>query len=1231
MSVDLVKEQHERQPVCAVFLYQLAHAMALGYGTIAEEVRSLFLKRLELSGFKSFADKTELEFVQGITAVVGPNGSGKSNIADGIRWVLGEQSARSLRGGKMEDIIFAGSDARKAVNYGEVSLTLDNSSGSLPLDFNEVTVTRRVHRSGESEYFINKQACRLKDITELFMDTGIGKEAYSIIGQGRIEEILSTKSEDRRGIFEEASGIVKYKSRKKETEKKLEETEQNLLRIHDLVSELEDQIEPLRIQSEKAVRFKELKELLKKNEISVYVYQIEHLYAAWKEAEDKLKALDTERLALSSVVSKHDAQLEKHRMETRRLEEEVEQLQALLLELSEEFEKCEGYGEVLKERRKNYTANRQQLIQTMALQEQRVSDKRSELERFGVKMAEVGAELKEFQARLAKEEERLQGVSGGMSSEAEDMLKTELLDKLNQMAQARNEARYAEQQLESLNRRLERLEEERHRWQEQRDLIADRKQQLEHKLESVVHEIDKVRQRYLDVSQRLKEKQTLLEDLLSTVRKWEQKLGALTSRRDTMREMANDYDGFMLGVKEVLKAKDRNQGLRGIHGAVAELVKVPAEYETAVETALGGALQHIVVDNEAHGREAIAFLKKRQLGRATFLPLDVIRGRSIADHDKKQVASAPGFIGIAVDLVKFDARYEQIFSSLLGNVIIAGTLEEANRIAAKAQYRYRVVTLEGDVVNPGGSMTGGSQQQKKTSLLSRQRQIEELDKEIAASEGQLAELRARAELIKKEIAAETAVLEELRQTGEQMRMEEQQIRAGMGPLDSEARQVEEQLHLYSQDRESLHAEREELKARKLEAGQLIVRLQEEEAALQQAIRHAESVRKASESAREELQTHLTDLKIKVASLAQEKQSLSDQQRRLQGELAADEQELAANRSLLAQLERDMESLEAENVAQIEQLNSLKLKKQQCTEQLEFKRAERAEWQHQLELEENKTRDQRNQLKQVEEEMHQTEVRANRLDVELENMLKKLAEDYELSFELAKERYPVPDDVPSVQNRVRELKREIASLGEVNLGAIEEYQRVNERFQFLTEQKNDLIEAKTTLYQVIREMDEEMAKRFKSTFDEIRSHFGVVFAKLFGGGRADLILSEPDRILDSGIEIVAQPPGKKLQNLQLLSGGERALTAMALLFSMLHVKPVPFCVLDEVEAALDEANVSRFASYLREFSGQTQFIVVTHRKGTMEEADVLYGVTMQEGGVSKLVSVRLEDQEEAIIA
>lgn len=1190
----------------------------------------MFLKRLELAGFKSFADKTELEFVQGITAVVGPNGSGKSNISDGIRWVLGEQSAKSLRGGKMEDIIFAGSDARKAVNYGEVSLTLDNSDQALALEYNEVTVTRRIHRSGDSEYFINRQACRLRDITELFMDTGIGREAYSIIGQGRIEEILSTRSEDRRGIFEEASGIVKYKSRKKEAQKKLDETEQNLLRIHDLVSELEDQIEPLREQSEKALKFKTFKEELKTSEISMYVHQIEELHRAWKEAGDQYSSLESEQIELSAVVGRHDAHLEKHRLESRRLEEEVDALQQSLLHYSAEFEKSEGQGELLRERKRNLEQQREQLTRQLEAGGRKRTEKETELAGLQEKFRTVGGQLELAQQSLKLEEENLQGVSVGTSGELEERLKGELLDVLNQAAQARNDIRYLEQQIETAGRRLERLSEDQDKWQEQKAQLDEQRREMESRLQQAMQAVSEAREKYIRVSADLKNRQLLTEELTQSLRKWEQKRDAVASRRGAFMEMQNDYDGFQHGVKEVLKARGRRDGLRGIHGAVAELIKVPAEIELAVETALGGALQHIVVENETLGRQAISFLKLRQAGRATFLPLDVIRPRSMSQHEKNTVSGLSGFVGVAADLVRYDDQYDAIVSNLLGSVIIAKTLEEANAIAARNQYRFRVVTLEGDVVNAGGSMTGGSLQKKTTSLLGRQRQIDELEQEMQESERQVVDLREQLAKLREEGASRQQEQEELRQVGEQRRIDEQQIRAEIAQHGNAERNLESQQSVFAQDRDMHHAEIREHEAKKLELIAKGEALQEEIAALQEAIRQAEAARKANESAKEALQGQLTELKVTVATAAQEKELLQEQFRRLKAELEALRLEEEAARQSLVSVELELESNGRETTVQIENFNFNKMKKQECAEQMDIKRAARSEWLQKLELEENETREQRNRLKQVEDQMHQMEVRANRLDVELDNLLKKLSEEYELSFELAKERYPVPEDIVGMQNAVKELRRKIAQLGEVNLGAIEEFQRVNERFEFLSTQKADLMEAKATLYQVIHEIDSEMSKRFRVTFDAIREQFVDVFARLFGGGRADLILADPDKLLDTGIEIVAQPPGKKLQNLQLLSGGERALTAIALLFAILRIKPVPFCVLDEVEAALDEANVSRFAQYLREFSQETQFIVVTHRKGTMEEADVLYGVTMEEGGVSKLVSVRL-DEEEAVVS
>lgn len=1190
----------------------------------------MFLKRIELSGFKSFADKTEMEFVRGITAVVGPNGSGKSNISDGIRWVLGEQSAKSLRGGKMEDIIFAGSDARKAVNYGEVSLTLDNTDHVLPLDFNEVTVTRRVHRSGDSEYLINKQSCRLKDITELFMDTGIGKEAYSIIGQGRIEEILSTRSEDRRGIFEEASGIVKYKSRKRDARRKLDETETNLLRIHDLVSELEDQINPLKEQSEKALRYKDLREQLKSKEISLYVYQIEQIHESWSEANGVLATLQEEQLALSTVVSAHDAKLESDRLALRQLEDQIEILQGQLLEYSESFEKSEGYGEVLKERFKNLTQNRDQLQKSLSVSEERYTQRDEELNVLAEKFAEAEKRLKELQTELSAEEAKLLGVTGGISQAQEEALKGQLLEVMNQMAQARNEIHYTEQQKEGVLRRMSRSEEEGTKWRDELERLKGKKSELEQVLEVLSKEIASLRGKYISESERYQSLQKLAEDSQNGIRKWEQKREGLVSRRDTMKEMEDDFDGFVLGVKEVLKAS-RKSALSGVHGAVAELICVPEKLELAVETALGAAMQHIVMENETVSRQAIAFLKQRQLGRATFLPLDVIRPRQISASDKKLMEDAEGFVGIGAEMVNYDARYSDIVGSLLGNVVFASDLECANKMAARCQYRFRIVTLEGDVVNAGGSMTGGSQHRKNSNLLGRKRQLDQLAMDIAESDDMLGKLRKSLIDVREQMERSEAELENLRTAGDHKRSEEQSVASELKQVEHEWRHVSEQFELYGQEKGHYLKELEELEKAKVAAAAKQVELEKEEQAIHQSIHAAEFARKANESAKEELQDLLTGLKVREGKLEQECFSLRDQLRRSEEDCGIQQGELEQNQKILQSIEADLKHNELESVKQREDMNDLKLKKNRTSEKLEMERASRIVLVKKLEDGESETKEQRLELKAVEDKLRQIEIQANRLDVELDNILRKLSEEYELSFELAKQRYAVPDDIPQVQADVKELKRNITALGDVNLGAIEEYARVSERYEFLNEQKDDLIEAKTTLYQVIREMDEEMSKRFKVTFDAIRREFGIVFSKLFGGGSADLILLDQENLLETGIDIVAQPPGKKQQNLQLLSGGERALTAMALLFAILQVKPVPFCVLDEVEAALDEANVIRFAQYLREFSEQTQFIVVTHRKGTMEEADVLYGVTMEEGGVSKLVSVRLEDEETVEIA
>jgi chromosome segregation protein len=1189
----------------------------------------MFLKRLELHGFKSFADKTELAFVPGITAVVGPNGSGKSNISDSVRWVLGEQSAKSLRGGNMADVIFAGSSARKPVNFGEVSLTLDNKDQRLPVAYEEVTVTRRIHRTGESEYFINKQACRLRDIMELFMDTGVGKEAYSIIGQGRIEEILSTRSEDRRGIFEEASGIVKYKVRKKESQKKLDETEANLLRINDLVVELEGQIEPLRHQSEKAVIFKELKEQLKNSEISLYVHQITEVHQEWKVLNDLLQQVKDREIELSTIVNAHDAHLETDRFAARKLEDEIEALQTQLIGFGDESEKTEVQREVLVERRRNLIANKESLDLSQLTAETKKQQLLEEQVALQAKVSSVETQRAQLSKEIAEQELVLQRLIDAASEENEAKLKQTLLDVVNRLADVRNDVRFVENQRSVQAQRGQKLEAD-------RQGIAQRAAELEKELadvrsqvQAVGEQLTDVQEKYLASVARMKEQQRLFQEADVALRKWQQSKDSLVSRRDTMKELQDDYDGFQHGVREVLKAKNKPNGLQGVHGAVAELVKMPARLEVAVETALGAGMQNIVMENEALARKAIQLLKERHLGRATFLPLDVIKARSIAANDLAPLKSLPGYVGVAADLVQFDAKYSGIVGSLLGNVIFAEKLEDANKIASRGQYRYRVVTLEGDVVNAGGSMTGGSVNKKQSSLLGRGRQLEELEKQIKDAEAQVGALQKQKTALDEAVKSDSQQLESLRQQGEQLRLDEQRQEAEQQRVHAAWTQASEQLQAIDSEVSGIAAADTQKEEQQQQFSQSVLDLQAEEQQLHVAIREAEETRRDSLSRKDDEQQAWTQLKMKLAATEQEANSLDEQLQRAE---AALDEHLTMMANAIEQQGRFDEvaaAIDEEMARLTERHNAIKIERATCSEQLEFKRADRAKIVARIEREEGETKEQRQALRQVEEQLRQTEVKVNRLDVELDNLLRKLAEEYELSYELASERYPLPEDLQATQQLVRDLKRKIAALGEVNLGAIEEYSRVSERFTFLSKQKDDLVEAKQALYSVIKELEAEMAKLFTATFEEIRGHFGHAFSKLFGGGRADLVLVDPEHPLETGIDIVAQPPGKKLQNLQLLSGGERALTAIALLFAILHVKPVPFCILDEVEAALDEANVSRFAQYLREFSFQTQFIVVTHRKGTMEEADVLYGVAMEEGGVSKLVSVRLEDEQSVI--
>ncbi|MGE6378030.1 chromosome segregation protein SMC [Peribacillus muralis] len=1185
----------------------------------------MFLKRLDVVGFKSFAEKISIDFVPGVTAVVGPNGSGKSNVTDAVRWVLGEQSAKSLRGAKMEDIIFSGSDTRKALNFAEVSLTLDNETNSLPIDFHEVSVTRRVYRSGESEFFINNQGCRLKDIIDLFMDSGLGREAFSIISQGKVEEILSSKAEERRVIFEEAAGVLKYKTRKRKAESKLTETQDNLNRVHDILHELEGQVEPLKIQSSLAKEFLEKKDELEQIEVALTVFEIEELYEKWEKLSLDLEKHNEMEQLMAGQLHDREGHLKKLRDNLATLEASINELQGILLNASEELEKLEGRKEVLKERKKNAAQNKSQLEKAIVEGEtfvKRLSvQQQSEMEI----LHSLNSEVKGIQEILHEKQKSL----GLFNSDIEAMIeakKSDYIEWLNKQATAKNEKQYLLQQLTQQEHKNAKLDTENEKFLIERMDITAKKMEYSARMDNVTKQLEEHISVFRNQQNKLDAAKDMYQKQETTLYKAYQFLQQAKSRKELLEEMEEDYAGFFQGVKEVLKAKET---LKGIEGAVAELIKVPKEYETAIETALGGAMQHVVVEREEHAREAISFLKKNRFGRATFLPLSVIKAREIPSSQLSMLKSHAAFVGTGSSLIQYEARHAAIAENLLGTVIITTDLKGANDLAKMMQHRFRFVTLEGDIVNPGGSMTGGALKQKTTSLLSRKTELEELHQKLSAMEAKTNQLEKQVKQLKVDVGVQEQTLEQTRKTGENLRLQEQTLKGELREVELKERNVNDRLHLYDLDKNSYMEEQQQKTARLEELEELLRSCKTEIEALDRLISDMTEQKQSQQSSKESLAEETNELKVTLASMRGQLQNQKEKMERIDSDLEKETSRLAENKDDLGLLTNEMtDSSSGEET--LEDMAQQKLHdKNEAIDGIATNKQEKNELLSQIETLELALKEENRVYKGVIEVIKDEEVKLTRLDMELENRLDHLREEYTLSYEGAKEQYPLMLPVEEARKKVKLIKLAIEELGTVNLGAIEEYARVAERYEFLLSQKDDLQQAKDTLFQVIDEMDDEMKRRFSDTFYSIREQFEQVFKALFGGGRAELKLTNPDDLLHTGVDIIAQPPGKKLQNLSLLSGGERALTAIALLFSILKVRPVPFCILDEVEAALDEANVVRFSQFLRKFSRETQFIVITHRKGTMEEADVLYGITMQESGVSKLVSVRMEESENYI--
>lgn len=1186
------------------------------------------LKKIETVGFKSFAERISVDFVPGVTAVVGPNGSGKSNITDAIRWVLGEQSAKSLRGSRMEDIIFAGSDSRKPLNVAEVTLILDNSDHALPIDYEEVAVTRRVYRSGDSEYLINKQPCRLKDIVDLFMDSGLGKEAFSIISQGKVEEILSSKSEERRTIFEEAAGVLKYKQRKLKAVKKLAETDDNLNRVEDIIYEIENQLEPLKEQAAIAKEYLVKKDELEKHEVSLIVTEIEQIHNEWGLLLQQIDLLKAELIEQKTSIQKDEVQIEQYVTQIQQLDSLIEQYQEEKLQLTQLIEQLDGQKNVLTERLKHYDENKDKL-------QKEIEQKQDYIDQFEMDLEDQTKRLTFIKSERDDTKQKINHINVKLTESTVDIeatiesLKAEYIELMNEQAVNRNEKSSLERQIDQTKFRQEKLDE---RFQQ---MISERKS-----LETELQEKDQLKNEcekdlYSLESQiaQLKEKTSLRQNEIKTDEEKLQQglriIEQLRSKKEMLEEMKHSFSGFYYGVKSVLQATERGE-LSGIHGAILQLLNINKQYVTAIETALGGQAQHIVVANEQDARNAIYWLKKTNSGRATFLPLSTIKSRQIDYSTLETIKKYDGFIGIAAQLVENDEKYDAIIQNLLGTVIITKELKVANEIAKATNYRYRIVTLDGDVVNPGGSMSGGAKNKSnQTSLFTRDKELEEIKEKLQSFEEKSEDFKNNLQMKKDNLELEIKQMTKLEQERELLRQKHQEFSQACRSLQVKLSTFNDQLQVYDQETKQYNDEINEMKSLIESLEERLAQQSEKEKSLRNEI---DDLTKNQATYKDEVDQLKAELNILQIKLAEQESDVRNQEERLEEIQRRYNQEKEEQQQLKSDLEKLEESYKNTNTidAISNQVKEAREKLLQVNDALEQTREKRHELIQKRDDLEREVKELQKQYDKENQHLQQLEVKANRLDVDLENRLNHLREEYMITFEKAKADYGMTDNLDETRQKVKFIKKEIEELGTVNLGSIDEYERIQERHTFLVEQRNDLVEAKETLLSIIQEMDEEMIRKFSETFTQIQEQFSIVFRELFGGGRAELKLSNPDDLLETGVDIIAQPPGKKLQHLSLLSGGERALTAIALLFAILRVRPVPFCVLDEVEAALDEANVVRYGQYLKKFSANTQFIVITHRKGTMEYADVLYGVTMQESGVSKLVSVKLEESEELIL-
>ena len=1175
----------------------------------------MYLKEIEIQGFKSFADKTKVVFDQGVTAVVGPNGSGKSNITESLRWALGESSVKSLRGGKMPDVIFAGTESRKPLNYASVVVTLDNNDGFIKDAGQEIRVERHIYRSGDSEYKIDGKKVRLRDIHDLFLDTGLGRDSFSIISQGKVEEIFNSKPEERRAIFEEAAGVLKYKTRRKETESKLQQTQDNLDRLEDIIYELDNQIKPLEKQAENARKFLNLEGQRKAIYLDVLVAQI-------KENKAELDSTEEELTQVQELLTSYYQKREKLEEENQNLKKQRQDLQAemakdqvSLMDLTSLISDLERKLALSKLESEQVALNQQEAQARLATLEekksslsQEKSDKESSLTLLEENLVQNNQKLNRLEAELL-----------AFSDDPDQMielLRERFVALLQEEADVSNQLTRIENELENSRQLSQKQADQLQKLKEQLATAKEKASQQKAELETAKEQVQKLLADYQAIAKEQEEQKTSYQAQQSQLFDRLDNLKNKQARAQSLENILRNHSNFYAGVKSVLQEKDR---LGGIIGAVSEHLTFDVHYQTALEIALGASSQHIIVEDEESATKAIDFLKRNRAGRATFLPLTTIKARTISSQNQGAIAASPGFLGMADELVTFDTRLEAIFKNLLATTAIFDTVEHARAAARQVRYQVRMVTLDGTELRTGGSYAGGANRQNNSIFI--KPELEQLQKEIAEEEASLRSEEASLKTLQDEMARLTESLEAIKSQGEQARIQEQGLSLA---YQQTSQQVEELETLWKLQEEELNRLSEgDWQTDKEKCQERLTTIASDKQNLEAEIEEIKSNKNAIQERYQNLQEEVAQVRLLKTELQGQKRYEVADIERLGKELDNLDIEQEEIQRLLQEKVDNLEKVDTDLLSQ--QADEAKTQKTNLQQGLIRKQFELDDIEGQLDDIASHLDQARQQNEEWIRKQTRAEAKKEKVSERLRYLQSQLTDQYQISYTEALEKSHELENLNLAKQEVKDLEKTIRSLGPVNLDAIEQYEEVHSRLDFLNSQRDDILSAKNLLLETITEMNDEVKERFKSTFEAIRESFKVTFKQMFGGGQADLILTEGD-LLTAGVEISVQPPGKKIQSLNLMSGGEKALSALALLFSIIRVKTIPFVILDEVEAALDEANVKRFGDYLNRFDKDSQFIVVTHRKGTMAAADSIYGVTMQESGVSKIVSVKLKDLE-----